>query len=285
MDTHSHLAHSRFQIGTAIAVASAGRQRISCDGSRCSFTRIPWCVLLRFSFARHFRAADFGFLADLEKLFVLGSGRIQRGRVCLERAYTPACLRRIDLKFVNIVCWPSSLPTVQILTLDEVSFDPEEDLDICKDFFSSLPGLESLGLNGIDRLNPSSLAQLKTIGSITRLYLGPKCFLREDAQPRSQLLESLTRYFRPKIKHLVLPSKLSSLSLVAALLNTRSGNHHPLYLSRLSTITVSVDRKLEHLQVQLEARILEMLKQKGIDNVALKRWMPWESDSLVSWEP
>ncbi|GAA5991567.1 hypothetical protein JCM5350_002618 [Sporobolomyces pararoseus] len=184
-------------------------------------------------------------------------------------------LVRLDLAQVTIESWSKLLPSVKTLTLDHVVFGRDDSVstdDLCRDFFSSFPSLNSIGFDGVIRLASTSLAQLKVYG-ITRLYLGvccapasksSSCHALGQGQDRN-FVEALARHFRCRVKHIFFAPDVSSLLLIYLLLSVTRGEY----------------------DYEFEAEELErFLFEAGLRHVEWSRWEESEEgDKLSSWEP
>ena len=172
--------------------------------------------------------------------------------------------------------------------------------DLCRDFFSSLPSLDSIGFDGVIRLASTSLAQLKVYG-ITRLYLGgcwaravksSSCPALGHGQERN-FVEALARHFRCRVKHIFFAPDVSSLLLIYLLLKSRRPEKlYPPYLSKLETMKIAPAHYFRSVtrgeyDYEFEAEELErFLFEAGLEHVEWSRWEESEEgDKLSSWEP
>lgn len=228
-------------------------------------------------------------------------------------ALLPPTLIRLDLSYVAIDQWTSSLPAVKVLTMSHVAFGKDSSSDsarrdeICRQFFGSFPSLESIAFNGILRLTSDALTRLKVIG-ITNLYLGPCSTHREDSRANCSankqddarsFVQALARHFRCRIKNLYfdpkvcpcIPPQFCNIVPLRELLKSRPGERRPPYLAKLETLTVAPSRE-QHPSVDWpcgaeweEWMYRQDLKKAGLSKVEVKRWRVGDKGKLVEWEP
>ena len=205
-------------------------------------------------------------------------------------ALLPPTLIRLDLSYVAIDQWTSSLPAVKVLTMSHVAF-----------------GKDSIAFNGILRLTSGALTRLKVIG-ITNLYLGPCSTHREDSRANCSankqddarsFVQALARHFRCRIKNLYfdpkvcpcIPPQFCNIVPLRELLKSRPGERRPPYLAKLETLTVAPSRE-QHPSVDWpcgaeweEWMYRQDLKKAGLSKVEVKRWRVGDKGKLVKWEP
>lgn len=148
----------------------------------------------------------------------------------------PSTLTRLDLSGIVIRDWQIDLPAVRTLTLCFVSFKSERKLesllstdDLCRRFLDSFGNLQSLGIEGIQNVSPSSFSRLKVF-SISRLYVGdPSSQVKQEHREYASdpLVPSLTRYLHAQIKNLVFSPNQNSMPLLERLVLGRNGRTPP----------------------------------------------------------
>jgi len=202
---------------------------------------------------------------------------------------------------------------VTTLTLSHVSFGaPQSSFEHAKEtsrnFFGSFNNLKAIGFSAVRRLDPASLARIRTT-SVKHLFIGicsledsryDRCqlcpILRNDHDPPSPpFLCSLARYFGCKIKHLVLSSDTTSPESLHLILSSQPGSlSPPFYLAQLETIRIVAPRMIMNRAETLTAsdladgdRVQAQLHQIGLRNVALKWWKNGKAQngSMIEWEP
>ena len=252
---------------------------------------------------------------DLEKLFVSSTNSDECPSLSFppnpSLSSLPTSLVRIDLCSIYLENWDIELPSVTILTLNHVSFvgphsTMKQATESSRDFFGSFPKLKAIGFSAIRRFDPVSLARLK-VSSITHPFIDA-CVIDEDCDccpgfrtvldpPKIPFLRSLARYFRCRIKYLILPSRVTSPRSIKSILSSHpsiSSHPHPPYLARLETVRIlSPQMSLYNLDkptiddISHGILVQGHLHQAGLENVELKWWKnrKVEKGTMLEWEP
>lgn len=214
---------------------------------------------------------------------------------------------------MHIAEWKIQLPSVTPLTLSHVSFGSsrstvEQAAETSRDFFGSFKNLKAIGFSGVRRLDPASLAHIRSV-PIEHLFLGicalddsryERCqycpILRNERDPPAPpFLYALARYFGCKIKHLVLTSNTTSPEPVHQILSSHlSSNSYPHYLAQLETIRIVPPQMImNRAEVPTASdlgdgdRVQFQLHRAGLCDVKLKWWKNTKAQNgtMVEWEP
>lgn len=228
-------------------------------------------------------------------------------------------LTRLDLVQITIHDWQFSLPALRTLTLCFVSFEShrhssadngtlEEEEDsisassnepLCRRFFDSVPNLRSLGIEGTENLDPSSLSRLRVF-SVTRLYVADLTLVNADAQRLSHSgnrpfhsiapVPALSRYFHCQVKRLFFSPRHNSLPLLRNLLTSRQNKSCPPFLKRLETIRLAPpsfdeDLLLQQWKKKKERKVRAWLRTAKLENVQVSWWESEYDEPVHRWEP